>query len=481
MSRKFRFYNFVLLITILVFQSAAQITPAPAQAQNSIKFSITEVENHFPDEMVFRVTVTSTGADIVSAKFAFTNENLYGSRSFTKDSIEFDSGPTVHLAYTMDTRDITTPPMMAYLYHWEVVDADGNKIQSEEVQIRYEDNRYNWQVLENEDISVWWHDRSETFGQTIFDIASDAVSYQQELFQEDLDFQIRIVISNSSEEFNSWHSLEHDWIGGQTFSNYGITNQIVEGEFYQDAWLNSVIPHEISHIFFNQVVYNPTVSVPVWLNEGVAQYNEFITHEWEMGLVETAAADRSLVPLSALENGFGSYDVDRIYLSYAEAYSAAAYLVQTYGNVGLSALLAAYKDGETTDDAFQTALGLSVDQFEIDWAGSVGAEDYLIPTVWAIPTFRPSPTAYILTEQGTPIPGQTSAGTPSPPSIEQDNIEKNDSSYSPFPLPAGIIIGITAIMGTGIVLLGYYLSIREARSAQERRMDLENGNKKAEG
>ena len=250
MSRKFRFYNFVLLITILVFQSAAQITPAPAQAQNSIKFSITEVENHFPDEMVFRVTVTSTGADIVSAKFAFTNENLYGSRSFTKDSIEFDSGPTVHLAYTMDTRDITTPPMMAYLYHWEVVDADGNKIQSEEVQIRYEDNRYNWQVLENEDISVWWHDRSETFGQTIFDIASDAVSYQQELFQEDLDFQIRIVISNSSEEFNSWHSLEHDWIGGQTFSNYGITNQIVEGEYYQDFLVEWCYPsRDLTYIF----------------------------------------------------------------------------------------------------------------------------------------------------------------------------------------------------------------------------------------
>jgi len=153
LSRKIRIYAFVLLISTLVFQSAAQITPA--QAQNSIKFSITEIESNFPDEMVFRVTVTSTGADIVSAKFAFTNENLYSSRSYTKDSIEFNPGPTVHLAYTMDTRDITTPPMMTYLYHWEVVDADGNKVQSDEVLIRYEDNRYDWQVLENEDIGVW--------------------------------------------------------------------------------------------------------------------------------------------------------------------------------------------------------------------------------------------------------------------------------------------------------------------------------------
>lgn len=463
MSRKLRINLFVLLITALVSQSTAQITPA--QAQNSIKFSITEVENHFPDEMIFRVTATSTGADIVSAKFAFTNDNLYGSRSYTKDPIEFTPGPTVHLAYTMDTRDLTTPPMMTYLYHWEVVDADGNKVQSEEVFIRYEDNRYDWQLLENEDIGVWWHDRSESFGQTIFDIAAEAVSYQQELFQTDLDFQMRIVISNTAAEFNSWHNIGHDWIGGQTFSNYGITNQIVEGEYYQDAWLNGVIPHEISHIFFNQAVYNPAVSVPVWLNEGVAQYNEFITHEWEMDLVETAAADGGLVPLTALEDGFGSYDVDRIYLSYAEAYSAAAYLVNTYGNEGMSALLAAYKEGESTDEAFQTALGISAGQFEMDWAESVGAENYLIPTAWVLPTFFPSPTSYILADQGTSVPDQVPAETPAPPSTENDEVLEKDSTFSPTLLPFVIILVIIVLLaiGIGVVTLLYFL-LRKKRS-----------------
>ncbi len=457
MSKKIRIYIFILLITALLFQSTTQITPA--QAQNSIKFSKTVVENHFPDELIFRVTVTSTGADIVSAKFAFTYENLYGSRSYTKDPIEFSPGPTVHLAYTLDTRDLTTPPLMTYLYHWEVVDADGNKVHNEEVLISYEDNRYNWQVLENDDIGVWWHDRPESFGQTIFDIAADAVSFQKELFQAELDFQTKIMISNTEEEFNSWHHIGHDWIGGQTFSNFGITNQIVEGEYYQDVWLNGVIPHEISHIFFNHVVYNPTVSVPVWINEGVAQYNEFITHEWEMDLVESAAEEGELVPLKALEDGFGSYNVDRIYLSYAEAYSAAAYLVETYGNEGLSALLAAYKGGEQTDGAFQTALGISVDQFEMDWAESVGAENYLLPTVWVMPTFRPSPTAYILAEQGTALPGQSPAETPAPPAADTQKDAEEGSSNPITIMPFVIILLIITVMGIGIggLILIYFI------------------------
>jgi len=456
-ARKIRIYTFILLITALAVQSAAQTTPV--QAQNPIKFSETEITNHFPDEMIFRVTVTSTGADIVSAKFAFTNDKLYGSRSYTKDPIDFTPGPTVNLSYTMDTRDLTTPPGMTYLYHWEVVDADGNKIPSEEVRISYEDNRYDWQVLENEVIGVWWHDRSESFGQTIFDIAAEAVFFQQELFQTDLEFQTRIVISNTQEEFNSWHSIGHDWIGGQTFSDFGITNQIVEGEYYQDVWLNGVIPHELSHIFFNHVVYNPTVSVPVWINEGVAQYNEFITHEWEMGLVETAAGDGSLISLTALEDGFGSYNVDRIYLSYAEALSAVTYLINSYGNEGLSALLAAYKEGEQTDEAFQTALGTSIDQFEIDWAESVGAENYLIPTVWAVPTFRPSPTV----KQGTALPGQSPAETPAPPAAETRESMSEGSSCPITLTPSVMIFLIIAVLGLGIgsIILVNFLSQKQ--------------------
>jgi len=454
-SRICQFLLIIILITVLGFSPAATV-----QAQPTIKFSETEIENRFPDEVIFRVTASSTGADITSAKFAFTIDSLYGSKSYTKDPIDVSPGPIVTLEYVLDTRDLTTPPMMTYLYHWEVVDADGNKVQSEEILFRYDDNRQDWQVLENDEIAVFWHDRSAAFGQTIFDIAEDAVTYQQVLFQTELDFQMRIVISNTQEEFNSWHNIGHDWIGGQTFNNFGITNQIVEGEYYQDTWLNGVIPHEISHIFFNDVVYNPTVLVPVWLNEGVAQYNEFLTHEWEMDLVESAAAEGSLVPLSALEDGFGSYNVDRIYLSYAEAYSAATYLIETYGNEGLSALLNAYKGGEGSEEAFMIALGISIDQFEMDWAESVGAENYLLPTVWAVPTFRPSPTAYILAEQGTPEPGQAPAETPTPPNGER--LEKGPTrSSAPIPLMIIALIIVFLVFGGGAAVFLYFILKKE--------------------
>lgn len=75
--------------------------------------------------------------------------------------------------------------------------------------------------------------------------------------------------------------------------------------------------------------------------------------------VNAAAKDGGLIPLSSLANGFGAFAEERVYLAYHEALSAVTYLVDSYGNEGLGTLLAAYKDGITTEEAFQLALGIS--------------------------------------------------------------------------------------------------------------------------
>lgn len=408
MWSKFRISLWIILTALLLQGNSAVILTS---AQNSVQFTETALVNHFPDELVFNVDATHTGGEIIRAKFVYTSENYYTSSSFTKEELEFQPGNKVSLEYTLDTRNITTPPMMTYSFYWEVVDAEGSKYQSEPVTIRYEDTRFNWLVLENENIGVWYHDRPGEFGESIFEVAAAAVETQRELFQTDLDYQIRLVICNSAEEFAAWHNIAYDWVGGETFSDYGITVQIVGEGSYQDSWIYGVIPHEISHLYFNQVTHNPTVSVPVWLNEGVAQYNEFITHEWEESQVNDAAIEGRIIPLSSLANGFGAFDVDRVRLSYYEALSAVTYLVETFGNQGLDDLLAAYKDGKGTDEAFNSALGISAETFEYNWAESVGAEGYVIPTAFVMPTFRPSPTMYV---QATPIPTSAAVETSAP-------------------------------------------------------------------
>lgn len=402
MPHNYRTSLFIIIVAALYLGGISGVSPG--YAQNSVQFSEVEVENHFPDELIFRAWVSSAAGEIVSAKFVYTYEKYYSSSSYTKDTVEIEPGTKVFLEYVLDTRDFTTPPLMPIAYHWDVMDVDGNHYTSEPEIFHYADIRFDWQVMENSNIGVWWHDRPESFGETIFEIAIAAVEHQRDLFQADLDYKMKIIIYNNSAEFAAWHNLAHDWVGGETYSNYGITVQIVKDSGYLSGWLNNVIPHEISHLYFDQVTYNSTVSIPVWLNEGVAQYNEFVSQDWALEEVNAAAKDGGLIPLSSLANGFGAFDEERVYLAYHEALSAVTYLVDSYGNEGLGTLLAAYKDGITTEEAFQLALGISARQFELDWAASVGATNYAIPTARVLPTFFPSPTAPSITNQSTPVP-----------------------------------------------------------------------------
>ena len=416
MHRNIKLFSVVL---ILLFNLVPIHT---AYAQNPVTFSDTSVVNHFPEEAIFSSRVSTSGVEIVSAQFIYSSDGYYSTNSYSKATIDIQPGQETNLEYVWDTAGSTVVPWSYITYYWDVVDGNGNHHQSEEMSFRYDDIRFDWQSLEDDNIGVWWHDRSKSFGQGVFDIAVRAIRDQRNVFQVELDYPVRIVIYNTFAEYAAFQGIAHEWVGGQTYSNYGVTVQIVESNTYQSAWLNSVVPHEISHLYFAQATYNPSVSVPNWLNEGVAQYNEYSNHTREADNVRDAAKRGELIPLSALATGFGSYNEERIYLAYNESWSAVDYLAETYGEESIGALLQAYKKGKTTNDAFLVSIGIDVGTFETEWAKTQGVpDDFVTPTPWPFPTFPSPPTMVpqgqvIPTQEPTLVPDSTPTAIPEAPS-----------------------------------------------------------------
>ncbi len=445
-----------IVLAALVSISAALIWPVPvAQAQSPITFGETTYEMDFPNGITFWVPVKSSAGEIVKAKLVYGYVNAFGSESVTPESVTFEPASNVELEHTFDTSDIAVPPSAPIQAFWRVEDAAGNRAESERVFLHYDDQRYDWQVRENELISVWWHDKPQNFGQQVFDIASAAVKRQHNFFQAELQVAIHIIIYNDQEEFQSWHTVEHEWVGGEAYTEYGITTQIVPGKNPDAYWLNNVIPHEISHLYFAQVTYNPMVSIPVWLNEGIAQYNEFSDNSWVQNEVEQAAREGKIMPLSSLANGFGAFNEERVYLSYYEALSAVNYMVEVYGEESISQLLAAYHAGNSTDEAFQIAFGRTMEEFERDWAAWLGipADEYIIPTPWALPTFRPSPTYGQVAgggeAQATEVPAATDTPLPEPTAIEEPLAAEQDDAgqrQPAFPVCASFLLPVPLLV-----------------------------------
>lgn len=385
-----------------------------AVAQTSpITFSPTITSNNFPINLTFTTTVSSTAGDIVSAKLIFTDQKGDGGTQNILSDIE--PGREVALTYEWDTRGSTVVPSQPIYYTWRVVDSEGNRANSEIELVRYDDIRFDWQILEDEAIAVWWHDQPAEFGELVFNIARASVIQQRELFQIDPELQIRILIYNNFDEFAAWHSFVSEFIGGQAFPGAGVTTQIVPQSNSQEQWLLDVLPHEIAHLYFFQATRSLS-SPPAWLNEGLAQYLELDDNASSLRMAELAVLAGDRIPLYSIVGSFGNQE-DKVRLAYAEGLSAVTYLIEAYGEDGLAALMAAYKSGLYDEEAFQTALGLTPLEFEYEWIVWLGASPELYPTPSPEPTAAPLPT-FAMMVTPTRRPTNTPPPTETVPSTE---------------------------------------------------------------
>jgi len=321
---------------------------------------------------------------------------------------------------------------------------------------------------------VWWHNRPAEFGQQVFEIANRAFENSARLFQAKLDFPIRIIIHNAFAEYKDWSPYFSEVYAGQAFPELGLTVQIVEGIQSQDQWLNSVIPHEITHLYFHQVTDHPLSNPPAWLNEGLAQYFEFYDRAAERRGAERIIRAGGLIPLRALTGGFGNIDEFTVALSYAESLSAVTYLVNTHGKTGVAMLLAAFKEGKSTEKAFQIAVGRSPEEFQQDWltALDVPADQYPTPTPY--PTPMPIPSLAVHTSVPTTrLPGLTvtppAASNATLVAIAQVNPTETPAAPEPTPNTApNMPIGVARLGVLLVVVIVVVIVAVKRRSTQTR-------------
>jgi hypothetical protein len=126
---------------------------------------------------------------------------------------------------------------------------------------------------------------------------------------------------------------------------------------YEDLW--HVMPHEYTHLLLRRH------SLPMWLDEGIAVYEAGQWNEGYQRLLGEALEEAGLLPLRELED-FNAF-VENGALSYAESYTAIAYMKDAHGDQALRELLRGVASGLGFEDALQAATGKNMDEFEEEW------------------------------------------------------------------------------------------------------------------
>ncbi len=127
------------------------------------------------------------------------------------------------------------------------------------------------------------------------------------------------------------------------------------------GFFDSTLPHEMGHIIFREFI-GFEASVPTWLDEGVAMFQEKAKRWGTNKAVKKAIEEKQFIPLPELSRLRLSNDTDPavIDLFYAESASVVYYLIMELGEYRFVQFCRDLKEGKV----FAQALGSAYGRFE---------------------------------------------------------------------------------------------------------------------
>ena len=142
------------------------------------------------------------------------------------------------------------------------------------------------------------------------------------------------------------------------------------------GFFDSILPHELGHIIFREFVGYKS-KIPLWVDEGVAMYQEKARRWGVNKVVAKAITDGKFIPLKemsrmALSN---ATDQDTVELFYAEAASVVYYMITELGEYRFVNFCRELKEGARFEDAIHRAYVRfdNLDDLNAAWV------KYLIP------------------------------------------------------------------------------------------------------
>lgn len=227
-----------------------------------------------------------------------------------------------------------------------------------------------WQLLKSTHFFIYYKGAPQN---TVDDLAQAAEncynSITEELGFNRFDFwtwdrRARIYIFDNQQDYQK-DTGAASWSAGQAIA----ANKLIKTFVTAPGFLNNVLPHELAHIIFREMVgfYNP--AVPLWLEEGVATYQGE-----NISLVKAKLADKirtgDFIALSDL-NRYGipqKEDKARVELFYVESYSLVKYLISEYGRERFVFFCQSLRDSGNLGGALSKAYSFSsLAAFEEGW------------------------------------------------------------------------------------------------------------------
>jgi len=364
------FWLVCLLASASGFAAATPVAAAPRAVAHAPAFRIIaqSAKPEFPERITFDLTVASDGAPITAARL-FYRPVAAEVTSLAVAEVHAAQQLTIH--QVVDMRANYLPPGLDLQYVWSLTDAAGNEFTTAPQTFLYQDDRFLWQVVSGGQVTVYYYAGDQAFGRDILTTAQRTIAGLGTRFGVAGTRPVHIVVYGSTRDFaGSLPANSAEWIGGQAHPELGLIVTGIQPEGGNAAEIRRIVPHEVSHLLLYEATANPYGSVPHWLDEGIAVYNQETADSSLDALLTRAVSSGALLSTRSLNSNF-PLDPTTARLSYAESVSLVRFLLARYGDAKLGELLRGFGDELSPDEALLRVFGFDTDGLDREWKASL--------------------------------------------------------------------------------------------------------------
>jgi hypothetical protein len=344
------------------------LSPSLVAAEDGITVIASNVDVNFPSQAVFTIEAESY-VDIVDVRLYYQVDKMNYAEVVSEGWADFTPASKIEANWVWDMRNASLPPGAEVTYWWMIEDADENRVETSPKIIHFDDNRYSWQSLtstipQGGEMALFWYKGSDSFARELMNACEEGLARLIQDIGTYPERPIKIFIYASTVDLQGAMIFSNEWSGGVAFTDFGIIAISISPS--ELDWGKRALVHELTHLVVRQVTFSPYGQLPLWLDEGLAKYNEGELDPVLRSSLEEAILKDGLISVRSLCSPFSAYS-EKAYLSYAQSYSLVEYLLDNYGQDKMLDLLTLLKQGSTYDEALTAVYGFDINGLDACW------------------------------------------------------------------------------------------------------------------
>src|SRR6266576_1807238 len=230
-------------------------------------------------------------------------------------------------------------------------------------QIRY--THFRWNIYTTDHFEIYYYPEEEQHLERIAGYAESAYQHVSSDLKHDLAFKVPLIIFKTSSDFQQENVIPGAAVEGVgAFAEPERDRMLVPLDDPPDL-LYRTITHELTHIFQFDIIPTSLIrrNLPLWLNEGGADYETGIWTPQDLMTVRDAAV-ADIVPKMSEMEGYGGFNNPR--LIYNLGHACYEFIESRWGKEGVRQFLFALRKSVIGggDDAYMEAFKITGDEFD---------------------------------------------------------------------------------------------------------------------